>query len=263
MPESGPNTETPKNNVLNKFVTRVWEHPLVTELTRQKRAEAFRAAHEIVREDKGILLVPVGSSLWVSGEDSDVDFLNIRTRSIPEARVIEIENLLDENRLASQPDPTKPILHAAGGFIVGDRLQYHDLDALAVLFLTPDEYISGDHDLLRQLRLKAVDPTNYTGSAKAIANFGSWFNAEVQDRLHRIKEWPVKDFGYPYDDHYIRWKAAMDDRAAQSNYPRKWQEAFHKGFSELRVPDFESIRSNIQTTGGEIHLDSKYKAKGL
>src|ERR1700733_11725361 len=101
-------------HALNRFVTRIWEHPLVTDFTRQKRTEAFSAADNIAGSERGMLLVPVGSSIWVSGEHSDVDFILLHSPNVAEDKISQIGSALDENRLTHPPDSSKPILHYAG-----------------------------------------------------------------------------------------------------------------------------------------------------
>ncbi len=48
-----PDSRIGANN-LNRFVTRIWEHPLVTELTKKKREEAFQEVNNLFKDIKNI-----------------------------------------------------------------------------------------------------------------------------------------------------------------------------------------------------------------
>ena len=263
MSETEISSEVPADtHALNKFVTRVWEHPLVTDFTRQKRAEAFSAADRIAGDERGILLVPVGSSIWISGQNSDVDFMLLHSPNVSEDKINQVGTALDENQQAQ--DPNKPVLQYAGIHQLGDIFNFqNDMDSLALLFLTPDEYISGDHDLLKQLRLRALNQANYDEPARSHRYFANWFQSGVGQQLRNIKEWPVRYFSNPHDDHYPRYMEALQDRAAKSALPRRWMQKFHQGMTNLYPPSFEDMQAGVNASGGRIHLEENYRAQGI
>lgn len=256
-----PKTDT---HALNRFVTRVWEHPLLTDLTRRKRTEALSAANQIIGDEKDMFLVPVGSAVWVSGQDSDVDFILLHGPNASREKIEQIGSRLSENERA-HPDPTRPVLDFAGIHEFEDTLDFNnDKDYLALLFLTPDEYISGDQEFLRQLRLRALNQINYTDSARNSSYFGVWLQNEIDIQLRNIKNWPVKHFSDPNSQHYPRYEEARHDRAAKSRVqPRRWMQKFHRAMTNFSPPSFQEIQASINASGGQIHIEDRYRAQGL
>ncbi len=251
------------HNTLAKFVTRIWEHPLLTAQTRRKREEALSLVDSRYKDQEGILLVPVGSSIWISGDNSDVDFMVLHQPD-KEQELREVENALKDNRI--DHDGLKPMLHFAGQHSLKGKFNFEsDINSLALLFLTPDEYITGDHEWLKELRKKSLILQNYDGSESEYIhdNFEDEFYSSIVEGLKRVREWPSRKFANEYSTHFPRFLDALFDRAHRTRNPKKFTNLFYRNLSRLSPPDFRTIDAEIQSSHGEIHIDQRYIAQGL
>lgn len=246
--------ESPQR-IVNTFVTRIWRHPLITPLTEQKRTEAVAFLNQRMQDiQRGLVFVPVGGIRWIAGESSDVDLLIYADGRLPQLGVSAIELMLKMHRLAG----ALPTLDHVGTHVVPPMLTRSDVPALAELFLVPDEYIAGDHAFLHALRRKLLYRKNYRQGRQA------WIQNDIdtalRQRVNEIKRWPVDAFADVSDVHTLPFLTTLFARAYRSHNPDAYLAAWYKNVRLLEPPTYTTIRSAMEQSGGEIHIDHRYAA---
>jgi hypothetical protein len=244
---------------LNAFVTRIWEHPLVTPELTEKREQAVQYLSKYNSLD-GVLLHPIGGQIWRL--EKDLDYMLLYDAKPPQSVLEIIQEDLDQ--LYTTKNPNLPIIHLAGSEKLGNKFNTASMEylhqeykksngylpfsvwestvpntapTLANLYCIPDEYISGDKFYLKELRQKAINPNNYIlndGTGKSDpGQIQNIIRPLIDKSLRRIKEWPLQLFTHEVAK-YPDFMSLLFKRARQSHVNPETYEA----------PE------------GEIHLDS-------
>ncbi len=173
-----------------------------------------------------------------------------------------IESYLNSNRDYGS-DQNRPVLHFAGSHSFSDKFNFEDeFEIIALFFITPDEYIIGDHDLLRNLRLRALNQQNYIFNNTRLG-FREAFNLKLSQILNNIKQWPISFFANQYSTKPLRFFESLARRAQLTRNPVKYTRQFYLGLTKLEPPDFDDINTALHDSNGEIHIVDRYVAQGL
>ncbi len=259
-PLASPEIKSDKN-VLNKFVTRMWEHPLLTDETRNKRETALTYLREKFPNLQEIILIPVGSSVWITDDESDVDFVLIHTPKANRNEIHTIDTVMENSR----EDANVPSLHMVSHQEFSDILNYEsELKNLANAFFTPDEYCVGDLNLLKEIRIRTLDLNSYSPKPYSDEDlFEVYLPHTLKLNFIERISWPIKRFSSSMGTHYPRFMNALMKRAFASHFPERYPVAFHESMTNLWKLKYEEIVYALQQNAGEIHIDVRYKAKSL
>lgn len=239
----GPLTE------IEKFVTRMWEHPLVDERMRKHRTQGTEFLEKIVDvhglSDSRWIGIPVGSTLWVVNPESDHDFALVIPNDHPKGFMDIYYDYSHENSHNKTKKLPIDIVRIGSE---SDLLRIASTEKYALLF-TPDEYIAGDLNLAHSLRLRIVDKMSRENK----------FPDDMSDWL----EWYVKKWPQLGDKREGRYKAALKERAWQSNDPFGWRRVFEDNVANLKLPSFEDYASAIKQRNGALNINPRFVAKGI
>ena len=256
-------------NEVRQFVTRVWEHPLVDETTRRHREQAKQKLSDILQK-YGIgcgtfITVPVGSLIWAAGEQSDFDYqLVFRSRESSE----NAYDIFKKNRPYLQEELKKERVHIVANFPCSADYYIENAAHCANFFFTPDEYIGGDVNLAKELRLKAVqmvERDNYSqkdwesvvGSRFDIF-FRKWDDLSVHlSWRYKSEKEDVKR------DRTRRIEERLKLRANQTHKPKSYIATFDRSRNEMKIPNLETYSQAIKNTSGSLTLVQRFEAVGI
>lgn len=228
---------------VERFVTRVWEHPLVDEATRQHRLRGRLRFNEWIKNtgvDKdNCIAFPVGSFVWITNEESDYDLILITNPAF--------HRWLHQDSQAA---------YALRGLHFIDILKYRIIDMsrwshFSRLLLTPDEYVFGNTDIARKLRLSSL---------RDLRGYGKCLIDEMFNIHYRYWD---RSNDYGGGKRRRRFDANLEIRARQSRCPARWKEAFLDARKQLQVPTFEQFQEALTYTGGALHINPRYAALGI
>ncbi|MFZ2202582.1 MAG: hypothetical protein WAV56_04285 [Microgenomates group bacterium] len=125
---------------IRRFVTRVWEHPLVDEVTRRHRKQAKQKLSDILQkhgfDKESFITVPVGSLVWATDEQSDYDYqLIFRSNEDSENAyaIFKKDQLWEELK--------REKVNVVANFPCSADFYIENAAHCANFFFTPDEYI--------------------------------------------------------------------------------------------------------------------------
>lgn len=260
--EFGEYTLSPQEQV-RQFVTRVWEHPLVDNQTREHRKLA-KTKLQFILEQFGVdpstyITIPVGSVIWATDKDSDFDYhLVLKDMTVLDS--VDKESLkvrLEEEKVNIV---TLYDLESA----CSDRVN------LIVLLLTPDDYIGGNIQIVQDLRLKAVSylkeqvvgVNTYEDPEETINQYFDLFFRNWSDESSFL----ARSFrrGKPSDrNRSARISSRLEQRAQQTHNPERYKATFEKARNELRVPDLDMYSKAMINTQGALNLSPQHVAVGI
>ncbi len=252
---------------VRQFVTRVWEHPLVDEVTRRHREHAKQKLSDILQkygfDKESFITVPVGSLVWATDERSDYDYqLIFRTSEDSENAFAIFKN----KRLWEVLKREK--VEIVANFPCSANYYIESMAHCANFFFTPDEYIGGNIDLARELRLKAVQRMNQDNYRQEDWEFvvGSRFDIFFRkwDDLSVHLSWQYKDKKEDTKrDRARRIEKGLKLRASQTHRPQSYIAKFKRLRDEMRIPSLETYSRAIKNTGGSLNLVRKFEATGI
>ncbi len=231
---------------VQKFVTRMWEHPLLDQKTIQHRQRGKDALATLFSannlSDLPYVGVPVGSEIWIVDQNSDFDFIVFTPHGYK--LYAEIGNLI-------QSVGNNTVVHIINAFdsVLKDGKPLWG-DYISIL-LTPDEYVLGDAELARQLRHSLVDKLEREQKADALWSLAT-------DYGNSFRSWP-----HSTEKRRIRFEKQLRARSERSSKPHKWQRYFQEAAIALELPPFAVYRDAIRQTNGALHLNPRYKAINL
>lgn len=248
---------------VEKFTTQIWQHPLLTQQTQRNRMLGKSYLEERYQNQEGLLFIPVGSCIWISDEESDVDYVRLHKPQLLPS-IIE-QTVVDINEAHHNPVDGMPSLHLASYYPIPSQLNFEEhFPYLSLLYMTPDEYIVGDHNWLHNLRIQALDQRNYDGQeTRHIFDFSGAISATIKEKFFKLKSWPGKHFAQEYATHYPRFMNALAMRSQASNFPDTYPQEFYEQLTSLKPPLHETYHRAMQQSGGRLHLQPRYAARGI
>lgn len=267
----------PPETEVGAFVTGLWEHPLRDKPTKDLRA-SWKTHIEDALNLQGIspdtyVATPFGSIMRIATEQSDYDFDLIVARPTDEA----IANNLQLITLDDRTHRLKKILLKQAlirnkleswEMEFEDSIYYPQSHIIFSLFITPDEYIAGNKDLAKQMRLKAV--TFMSGlSPEDTEEF--WDNNDSYTKTiykEMYKYWEQHDLEKinPLPDYVPvleRFNRNLELRAQQEPDPEAWKAKYLAERDARQLPSFDTYRQALQATGGAIKILPDYIERGI
>lgn len=282
MTELSPQIESSSVQAVEKFITRVWEHPLLDGKTRQHRQNALAALPPFMEnhniDASEYIGIPYGSFLWITDQESDFDFdiIKFDQLSHPDDKFTKAEIAARKNT-----DSKLHLFDIKGIDEDSPDLFLNNSKLLFFLLLTPDEYLLGNIEKAHELRLKAIDqiaaePNNVNlywdqqlpegesaGMIQTIfeAYFKGWSQHTFTTRVGLIAgEKKGRDkTRASYEKRKARFEQNLAERSAQAYNPQ-WSKHFLQAFQEISVPPFSVYAEALRQTGGAIHINSKFAA---
>lgn len=270
MPEITSLAEPPNHSLgeVEKFITLVWAHPLVSQKEREHRLKGNSKVIALMQSfdipHSAYFAVPFGSTRWVVNPTSDFDAdvyitdNEMRDRfkipgsgfSIAENGVhIQYPHILDNLFNKTNSVPTIP-------------------GNLCNLFFTPDEYIIGNIQLADDTRLKAVRFIEENMDLQLLWNnpdslMNKWFNQLFRDWGSGKRHYSsFIDRSFTIGDR-TRYLDAIDKRSKQTHSPKRWKETFEKAKERLTIPSFIGYKQAVYASDGALHLREQYSALGI
>ncbi|SRR5258708_1164264 len=262
---------SPKEDV-ERFVTRVWEHPLVDDITRKRREEGKRAFSTVLQErglnQANYIGIPVGGIVWLATENSDVDFIPIAkdkeaADALEAVRKKEIshrygagKDILSISKEGEIPcdieiffgDSNKPIPTA-------EAINEDTLSSFEKLLFTPNEYIAGEEELADTLRLALINNAYAKQQLEIGLSWGFYNYVHWKDNINiKLGENPRK--------REERFSDALENRAQQSHSPGAYKKKFNESLELIKPPSFSVFQQALQETNGNLSINQRFAAQG-
>lgn len=252
---------------VERFLTRVWMHPLLDSVTVEKRRAGLAAIaqemQELAVEDYAAVMV--GGALWKTTTESDVDFVVfVKDATKPPLVMISRLDYIESLKVDTLACRTALRVWQPGQrrFVGYDVGQYG-----GDILLTPDEFIAGDLEFARELRLGMMEYLRSVGGkGKWQRYIEDWFDTNYRrwsEETVPRREGSGRQIKGADASRQGRYNRALEARSKQSGNPEKWQAAFEKAKQDLKVPGFETYASAIWANGGELTLRPQYVSQGI
>lgn len=253
---------TPQEEV-GIFVTRLWEHPLVDQQTRQHRQDGLERITDVMGKSyiqDAYFAVPFGS-MHRGGvnEESDFDFfLFMHNKRGNERSITYVKSMGLQQKIDIKVIDIDDFMHGNPTH----RFD-HAFESANILF-TPDEYVAGNTDLAQSLRLAVA--TSIQALAYPSSAWATITGIALNDRLKKSEE--ATDNNDPEYDHKFydrkeRLSKALYARSSQSQNPTLYEEKFLKARDILTPPSSRIYCQAMLKTNGAINIIPRYVAQGI
>lgn len=255
--------EQPETTVA-RFVTRAWEHPLLTEQTREFRANSLATIRQNL-DTHGIPLdrviaIPVGSFLWATDQDSDIDYLLVYKDL--QGEVAEKKEFM--RRLKAAEEQPIADMHLIKMLPESGLIRERSHGVASALLVTPDSFLVDEGHLAPAIRLRIMDnftdrPVSFWDECTGYFDrrFKNWAKADVLDNEQAL-DWKR---GYRY--YTLLEKRGLQTRTNQERGAMVWEEAFMKAKDSFVPPGFYTYQNALIHSGGEVRIDSRFVATGI
>lgn len=236
---------------VESFVTKIWQHPLLDERTIEHRKNGLDEMNKLLQENnlEDSFAVLVGSSIWITTEKSDWDFILYQTN--PDTTThIDVKNPninIIERRSVQQS-------------AVFEFEKHFDL------LVTPDEYIAGNVNLARRVRHLILSKLVLDGHS-----LEGWKGKQNQARFDNyfrdvIRGWyAFLDYDHnKAEERTNRVKRHLEERAKLSNMsPEKYYMEFNAALNRIKPPDINTFCDAMQYTKGALNIDVRKSAQNI
>jgi hypothetical protein len=232
---------------ISRFVTELWEHPLVDQDTKKHRDDFARTSasffekYDINPEDA--VIIPVGSTLGIATNHSDFDCIMVFQDGV------EIPEKLQPN-VAVREEVEK--VQVVGSIMTeSDVMEYSMGNAQTMVFLiTPDDYIFGNKDLAARMRIKVAKES----TDQQIVDY---LEKNVKDRFD------VDRLTNQRDKRVRRMDKNLELRSNQAKMPGEtYKTAFKEAVRGFKPPNMSIFRKGLECSEGKLTIDSSYVATG-
>lgn len=242
-----PTQGSPRMSV-ETFLTQLWDHPLLNEQTRNHRLAAIEYLQNISPELKQLedsyAAFLVGSSVWITNEKSDYDFVIVAK---------DQESLIKIQKIILAKANNKVHIASADSIQNPDHPDvFINQNILPSVLFTPDEFVSGG--LAQQLRVQAIQHIE-----KDLGGENWWENAQngiCANFKRYYADWPMQNFD---KSRGIRLIKNLTARSEASENPDMYQKMFMATMKDFRPPYYQSYKDEILKNGGKL----KSKRKGV
>ena len=245
---------------IETFVTRIWEHPLLTSKTSEHRNKGKKLFEEYLSQ-KGLnkddyVGIPFGSSVWITDDNSDFDF-NVIAKN--KQSKIALSGLLFQ-----EGTPHGLSIDNIGNLDTiesGGSIPYYLKD----MFFTSDDYLSGNLELAKNTRSKMA-------SFMQSDSHSFWEKELIEHFDHYYKGWPVsKEYTLGYPDGAIkgeirsaRTNNAIVERGLLTKMgPEKYAVNFAIALHNFTVPKLDTYLKGLKYSNGQLHIRSYAKSQGI
>ncbi|MEK7588011.1 MAG: hypothetical protein AAB457_04300, partial [Patescibacteria group bacterium] len=249
---------------LQQFITNVWQHPLLTQMTighRKLGAELFLSFLKKNNIDpNNYVAIPVGSSVWITEDTSDHDFIVI-------ARTENDRRILKNLNLGMLPDDISFLDTIVAQDIATDDSTKYSL--IPILF-TPDEYIAGSVAFAQNIRTflitsMQISNTEITPEIQITPEMWNQNIQEIFTKYYREWAYGIDEFRASNETKRIqRLKMALAKRAKQSKMgEEEYMKQFVLALSAIHPPALDVFIDALTQTRGKLILDSQLKIQGI
>lgn len=249
---------------VSRFITRVWEHPLLTDRTREFRKKSLSAIALNMEthgfESDEYIALPVGSFLWGVDDASDIDYMVLHTDPRGDKR--DRRHFYEKLKSAEE----QPIgeLHLVRALPRGALISDRNLQMAAALLLTPDEYLLDHAQGAGVLRLQIMDV--FSQDPEVL-----WTN--VREHFdYRFRNWALTDVLVNHER--VDWKRGsryfelLGMRGSQTKTcavrgEDVWGDAFQRAKRKFTVPSFYTYQHALIQTEGSLNIDPRFASVGI
>lgn len=244
---------------VEKFITDVWEHPLVNGDLRTFRQKSLDTIAENMRIH-GVLpdqyaAIPAGSFRWAVDSSSDYDYNLIDFPEEHEKSRRRVDDPFENAQLAQIADiqfvevVSLPVLL---GFYTGTR---------AAILLTPDDYVAGNKEKVKATRLALLVYIARRGPDQL------WdaSDSAIRQYFNRFfKNWgEASGLSTKQSERAGRFADRLSERANQAHNPETWKRGFLDALENVRLPSFEIYRNAMEETNGALRLNPRFASVGI
>lgn len=243
-------------NATRKFVTVFWEHSLMDKETRRYR-EKFKEIVRNVFSGSGLstadyVAVPVGGLRWAVSETSDFDAVVCygkgAFKKINNYKYAELKTLYDFDE------------HQRTTFEVNEDNLMKGVD----LLFTPDNYIEGNIEAARKIRLDMMELLRNMGGE-------SYWRETVDKHFRRSFVWwdlnvfapPGKEKEIAVGKRAMRISDRLNRRADKSTDPNEFKREFDLARRRITLPTFDVYYNGLKYSSGRLDIDHKYVQEGI
>lgn len=235
---------------VRKFVTRVWEHPLVDKRLKEHRQEAKRQTLLYLEKhgiDKDSFVgIPVGSTRTIVNEESDFDVVFIAKDMEAFKKMAQIH--------AFQIPKEAPDFRLEIGNIIPPYVVDSCGEGSVHLLFTPDEYLLGNLEFAKEARLRIIRGIKRQFGDEVETEWGS-----IEAIFNRFyKEWHLSE-----RKKTDRFRQVMNRRSKQTHVPQRWSDRFLKSLRGMKVPDYQTFSFAMEHSGGALELLPRYRSQGI
>lgn len=274
---------SPAVTEVEKFLTTVWQHPLLDQKTIDHRQQALTALPPFMErfsiDPSEYIGIPYGSFLWITDEASDNDYqiINFERFSGP--------GKFNDAEIYARKNPENKIhLSDMRGIDKDDpQLFLNHSHALGYLLFTPDEYLLGNVGKARELRLKVIDQLladsssldlNWAGQTSTDTKYGTmqtffdtYFKGWAQHQFTTRVGLMAGDEGRKRrEDAFKKRSARLDHNLAERSaavFDPEYKEHFMQAFAQLTIPSFSVYAEALRQEGGALHLNPRFAAQTI
>jgi hypothetical protein len=238
---------------VRKFVTKVWEHPLLTEATRHHRQELKKMVDDLMKKNgiskEQYIGLPVGGSTWISrgiGDDFDVILFGEN-----EEVVRKIEEITP-----NQTGDVDIITFGSAKHIhnINENWPYN-------IFYIPDEYIVGNLQIAQEVRKSLTGQLHPDNRERFDRYAPQLFNTFFRDWNKDL--WYKNQNPISAGKRAERFNIALESRSLQSHSPDKWKSVFIHNVNTITSPDFTTFSRAMKISNGTLTLLNNQKAQGI
>lgn len=237
---------------VRKFVTQIWNHPLVSDDLRKHRTYGklvFEELLEIKNKPKGFCALPIGSSVWAVDSESDHDYVSFRKNGL--------EDLFQTAELSSR---NLALLNKITDYFLTSK---HWIEFIDLLFV-PDDFIVGDIPFARDLRLKLVDLIKLKGSDILWPTVIKHFNMYYKDWIN-VANYRTTRVGFktPGRTRRERYDTLLKQRATQSKANEKYRDTFERAKSRFTPPSFDNYKKAMNLSNGMLMINPTFNSTSI
>lgn len=231
MPEEQIGSPEDPQALIDSFVRPIWYHELLTDETRKLREEAKVGLEEVLVDSHigldSVIAIPTGGSRWTLEGNDPIHYQFI---FLDEASPLDdVRHALTDNWILPRDwsSSERAISHLERS------------NALKALMITPDEFVVGNVEMAKQLRLKALKKGGK-----------DWWRAVEEYVEKKVNTWGKRK--RENDTGKRRFEAALHKMLSSQSDPEAWRANFFESLKSRRTPSFIDYSTALESFGGAI-----------
>jgi len=233
MSEESLHSQEDPQRLIDSFVRPIWYHELLTDQTRSLREQAKNGVEDVLVGNHigldSVIAIPTGGSRWTLEGNDPIHYQFLFLEDIPP--LDDVRHALNDNWILPRDwdSSERAISHLERS------------NALKALMITPDNFVVGNVEKARELRLKALKKGGK-----------GWWHDGVTDYVDK----KVNIWGKPKSDldmGKLRFRRALDQRLAGESSPKEWEKGFFERLKNRKTPPYSDYSHALEQLGGAIN----------
>lgn len=231
MPEEQTGSPENPQALIDSFVRPIWYHELLTDDTRKYRELTSESLKFVLSDNQisldSVIAIPTGGSRWALTGEDPVHYQFLFLDQAPD---------LDDLDASFRAQYVVP----RDWMSIDDALAHLDeSNALKALMLTPDEFVVGNLERARELRLEALK-----------LGGKNWWRSVEEYVEKKVNTWGKRK--HENDTGKRRFEAALHRMLSSQNDPEEWRAGFLERLKSRRTPSFVDYSTALESLGGAI-----------